>query len=103
MEHGVFSTSGGMGPTANMVYKRVSSMIAQKHDKTYSTARPSIASDVFTLALSNYVPKKSKIQHSPPYNIPTMDLACHEGRVPLHRLNPHTFKQVLFYLGVVYF
>ena len=36
VEHGVFSTSGGMGPTANMVYKRISSMIAQKHDKTYS-------------------------------------------------------------------
>ena len=33
MEHGVFSMSGGIGPTANMVYKR---MIAQKHDQTYS-------------------------------------------------------------------
>ena len=31
-----FSTSGGMGPTANVVYKRIASMIAQKHDKTYS-------------------------------------------------------------------
>ena len=31
-----FSTSGGMGPTVNVVYKRVASTIAQKHDKTYS-------------------------------------------------------------------
>ena len=31
-----FSTSGGMGQTAYMVYKQISSMIAQKHDKTYS-------------------------------------------------------------------
>ena len=35
VEHGsfsplVFSTSGGMGPTANVVYKRIASMIAQK-------------------------------------------------------------------------
>ena len=36
VEHQVFSTSGGMGPTANVVNKRISSMIAQKHDKMYS-------------------------------------------------------------------
>ena len=32
----VFSTAGGMGPTANVVYKRIASMIAQKHDETYN-------------------------------------------------------------------
>ncbi len=41
IEHGslsplVFSTSGGMGPTAQVVYKRIASMIPEKHDKTYS-------------------------------------------------------------------
>ena len=32
----VFSTSGGMAPTANVVYKRIASMIASKNDKPYS-------------------------------------------------------------------
>ena len=41
IEHGsfsplVFSTSGGMGPTATTVYKRIASMMAQKQDKPYS-------------------------------------------------------------------
>ena len=36
VEHGVFSTSGGIGPTANVVCQRMSSLIAQKHDMTYS-------------------------------------------------------------------
>ena len=39
IEHGsfsplVFNTSGGMGKTANIVYKRIASMIAEKQDKT---------------------------------------------------------------------
>jgi len=38
-----FATSGGMGPTANMVYKRIASMIAQ--NMTRVTARPSTGSD----------------------------------------------------------
>ena len=41
VEHGsfsslVFSTAGGMGPTANVVYKIVASLIAKKHGKPYS-------------------------------------------------------------------
>ena len=32
----VSSTTGGMGPTATIVYKRLASMIANKHNKTYS-------------------------------------------------------------------
>ena len=41
VEHGsfsplVFSTAGGMGPTANVVYKRIASLIAEKHGKPYS-------------------------------------------------------------------
>ncbi len=43
IEHGsfsplVFSTAGGMGATANVVYKRLASMIADKHQKAYSKA-----------------------------------------------------------------
>ena len=41
IEHGsfsplVFSTAGGMGPTAKVVYKRIASMIADKQNKPYS-------------------------------------------------------------------
>jgi hypothetical protein len=41
VEHGsfsplVFSTAGGMGATANVVYKRIASLIAEKHGKPYS-------------------------------------------------------------------
>ena len=32
----VFSTSGSMGNTATVVYKRIASMIAKKHSKPYS-------------------------------------------------------------------
>ena len=42
IEHGsfsplVFSTSGGMGTTATVVYKRIASMIAEKYEKQNST------------------------------------------------------------------
>jgi hypothetical protein len=41
VEHGcfsplVFSVSGGMGPAANVVYKKLASMIAAKHNQSYS-------------------------------------------------------------------
>jgi hypothetical protein len=41
VEHGsfsplVFSTAGSMGATANVAYKRIASMIAEKHGKRYS-------------------------------------------------------------------
>ncbi len=81
VEHGsfsplVFSTAGGMGPIANVVYKRIASMTAQKQDKTFSKIIHWIRcklSYIFTTALSNYVHacllKRSKIQHSPSRSI----------------------------------
>ena len=41
VEHGcfsplIFSVSGGMGPTAKVVYKKLASMIASKHNQSYS-------------------------------------------------------------------
>ena len=40
VEHGSFSplftTTGGMGTVATVVYKRIASMIAEKHEKPYS-------------------------------------------------------------------
>ena len=40
VEHGtfsplVFTTAGGLGPTATVVYKRLASRIAEKHDRAY--------------------------------------------------------------------
>ena len=32
----VFSTSGGLGPTATVVYKRIASLIAEKKEQPYS-------------------------------------------------------------------
>ena len=42
VEHGsfsplVFTSAGGMGPTANVVYKRLASCLAEKQEKQYST------------------------------------------------------------------
>ena len=41
VEHGtfsplVFSTSGDMGPIATVVYRRIASLIAEKHQQPYS-------------------------------------------------------------------
>ena len=32
----VFTTSGGMGPTATIVYKKIAGMITEKRDQPYS-------------------------------------------------------------------
>jgi len=47
--------------------------------------------ELLTLALSNYVPKRSKIQlliRHPTTSPDTMDLGCHEGQAPLNRTEP---------------
>ena len=91
VEHGsfsslVFSTSGGMGPTANVVYKRIASMIAQKH-KTYSKTlhwiRCKLSYSLLRSATMCLRGARSSIHH-PAVSTNIMDLACHEGRVPLH-------------------
>ena len=68
-----FSTSGGMGPTANVVYKRIASMILPRNMTRHIQQDPpwdQMEIELLTLALSNYMPKRSKIQHSSPCNIP---------------------------------
>ena len=42
--------------------------------------------ELLTSALSNYVPKRSI--HHPATSLDTMDLACHEGQVPLQWTEP---------------
>ena len=86
-----FSTSGGMGPTANVVYKRISSiMIAQKtFSKTLHCIRCKLS----------YVPKRSKIQHSPPYNIPRHNGPSLPQRLGLSTLNwTHIHSNPLYIL-----
>ena len=62
IEHGsfsplVFSTSGGMGPTATTVYKRIASMMAQKQDKPYSRSLHWIRCKLsYSLLRSAYAP-----------------------------------------------
>ena len=111
VEHGsfsslVFSTSGGMGPTANVVYKRIASMIAQKHDKTYSKTlhwiRCKLSYSLLRSATMCLRGARSSIHH-PAVSTNIMDLACHEGRVPLHRtlnsveLNPLCILHLINY------
>ena len=91
VEHGsfsplVFSTSGGMGPTANVVYKRLASMIAQKHDKTYSKTlhwiRCKLNYSLLRSAIMCIRGARSR-SYQPAVSTDAMDLACHKGRVPL--------------------
>ena len=93
IEHGsfsplVFSTSGGMGTTATVVYKRIASMIAEKHNKPYSKTIHWIRCRLnFSLLRSSITCLRGSrsAYHrpaGPPITTNTMDLACSEGRVP---------------------
>ena len=92
IEHGsfsplVFSTSGGMGTTATVVYKRIASMIAEKREKPYSKVihwiRCRLSFSLLRSAIMCIRGSRS-IYHNPagPHITDTMDLACVEGQVP---------------------
>ena len=84
----IFSTSGGTGTTATVVYKRIASMIAEKHNKPYSKTIHWIRCRLnFSLLRSSIMCLRgSRSAHhrpaGPPITTNTMDLACSEGRVP---------------------
>ena len=83
----VFSTSGGMGTTATVVYKRVASLIAEKHNKPYSRTLHWIRCRLnFSLLRSAIMclrgARSSIYSPSPAVNAEAIDLACSEGRVP---------------------
>ncbi len=93
IEHGslsplVFSTSGGMGPTAQVVYKRIASMISEKHDKTYSKTlhwiRCKLNFSLLRSAIMCIRGARSRIHRPAQLSVEAMDLACNEGRVPMH-------------------
>ena len=92
VEHGsfsplVFSTAGGMGPTASVVYKRIASMLAQKYDQAYSKTlhwvRCKLSYSLLRSAIMCLRGARLTVHH-PAVSPETMDLACQEGRIPLH-------------------
>ena len=88
IEHGsfsplVFSTSGGMGATATVVYKRIATLIASKYGKPYSRTihwlRCRLSFSLLRSAIRFLRGSRSSIHHpAGPFNI---DLAYTEGRV----------------------
>ena len=71
----VFSTAGGIGPTASVVYKRIPSMLAQKYASLQQdTSVDSLQTELLTAAFSNNVPERSMLKYPSSGNF--MDLAC---------------------------
>ena len=92
IEHGsfsplVFSTTGGMGPSATTVYKRLASLISDKQNQQYSTTLNWMRCRLnFSLLRSAKMCLRGSrsIYHHPSPAGDTMDMACSEGRVPCH-------------------
>ena len=94
IEHGSFSplvsfsTTGGMGTTATVVYKRLAAMISEKHEKPYSKTMQWIRCRLgFSLLRSAIMclRRSRSSRHHPehhPIDGGSIDLACSMGRVP---------------------
>ena len=92
VEHGsfsplVFTTAGGMGATATVVYKRLASRIAEKHNKPYGKTLHWLRCRLnFSLLRSAIMCLRGSRSacHCPdsPSSGDAIDLACAEGRVP---------------------
>ena len=93
VEHGsfsplVFTTAGGMGTMATVVYKRLASCIAEKHGKPYGKTvhwlRCRLNFSLLRSAIMCLHGSRSAC-HRPecPWSSDTIDLACAEGRVPM--------------------
>lgn len=87
IEHGssalVFSTTGGMGSTATTVYKRIASLIASKHNKTYSKTihwlRCRLSFSLLRSAIMCLCGSRSSLHH-PETHLHNIDLALRESR-----------------------
>ena len=93
IEHGsfsplVFSTTGGMGNTATVVYKRLASLHADKFEKPYSEIihwlRCRLSFSLLRSSIMCIRGSRSAIHRpaSPLLLGDNIDLACAEGRVP---------------------
>ena len=83
----VFSTSGGMSKTTTTAYKRLASLLADKHDQPYSTVmawlRINLSFSLLRSAITCLHGARSSAGHAAREALP-IDLAIHEGRVPLN-------------------
>ena len=107
VEHGffsplVFTTAGGMGATATMVYKRLASHIEEKHGpnpnpnpygKTLHWLRCQLS---YSLLRSGIMCLQGSCSacHHPDYPLSgdTINLACAEGRVPTDICTQETYR-----------
>ena len=89
VEHGsfaplVFSTSGGMGPAAQVVYKRIASLIANKQKKHYSLIISYIRCKItFSLLRSAIMCLRGcrTIRHHSAADFHQLEIATHESRL----------------------
>ena len=92
VEHGtfsplVFTTAGGLGPTATVVYKRLASRIAEKHDRAYGKTLHLIRCRLnFSLLRSAIMclhgSRSATHRPASPLSGDIIDLSSAEGRVP---------------------
>ena len=88
VEHGsfspiIFSTSGGMGPTASVVYKRLASLLSLKRDEHYSKTMLFIRCQLGFALLRSSIRclRGSRSTFTPDIANTDIDLALVEGRV----------------------
>ena len=82
----VFSTAGGMGSIATVVFKRLASMVAEKQKLSYSTVlnwmRCCISFSLLRSSIMCLRGARSSQNHlSPAFGIETINLAYSEGKV----------------------
>ena len=80
----VFSTSGGIGPTANTFYKRLASLLSDKRQKSYADVLCWIRCHLsFSLLRSSIVCLRGarSSYHKPIHSFNSLDLALAEGHV----------------------
>lgn len=70
-------------PTVTVVYKQLTSLLAESHDKLYSCTIQ-MQTKLFCTVISHYVPLRITLYNPPctQCSIHNIDLACCKGRVP---------------------
>ena len=90
VEHGsfsplIFSTSGGMGPIATVVYKRIATLIAEKRNQPYSRTlfwiRCKLSFSLLRSAIMCIRGSRSSYHHPAGMIGEAIDLTCSEGRI----------------------
>lgn len=84
----VFSTSGGMGPVAISVYRRLASLIAERREEPYSQTLFWLKCRLsFSLLRSAIVClRRARSSQGHPAHCDAIDLICSEGRVPAFQI-----------------